>query len=237
MLAVVVDDHDMGVTHVIRGDDHLNNAFRQLAIIRAHGLARAGLRPRAADPRRRTAPSCRKRHGALGVDSYRDELGYPARGGVQLSAPARLGPWRRRDHQPRAGDRMVRPRPCRQVAVALRLQEAREPQRPLHPRGRRRAAGRAGRAACSGRTPTADLLVRAMPELKARAQTLHQLAEGARFLFAKRPLDIDERRRGAAHRRGARAAPLGASRRLPRSPNGTMKRSKPLSARWPRRRA
>jgi len=37
MLAVVVDDHDMGVTHVIRGDDHLNNAFRQLAIIRAMG--------------------------------------------------------------------------------------------------------------------------------------------------------------------------------------------------------
>ena len=34
MLAVVVDDHDMGVTHVVRGDDHLNNAFRQLAIIR-----------------------------------------------------------------------------------------------------------------------------------------------------------------------------------------------------------
>ncbi len=37
MLAVVVDDHDMGVTHIIRGDDHLNNAFRQLAIIRAMG--------------------------------------------------------------------------------------------------------------------------------------------------------------------------------------------------------
>ena len=37
MLAVVVDDHDMGVTHVIRGDDHLNNAFRQIAIIRAMG--------------------------------------------------------------------------------------------------------------------------------------------------------------------------------------------------------
>src|SRR5207253_1527506 len=37
MLAVVVDDHDMGVTHVIRGDDHLNNAFRQLVIVRAMG--------------------------------------------------------------------------------------------------------------------------------------------------------------------------------------------------------
>jgi glutamyl-tRNA synthetase len=37
MLAVVVDDHDMGVTHVIRGDDHLNNAFRQLVIVKAMG--------------------------------------------------------------------------------------------------------------------------------------------------------------------------------------------------------
>src|SRR3546814_4459886 len=37
MLSVVVDDHDMGITHVIRGDDHLNNAFRQLALIRAMG--------------------------------------------------------------------------------------------------------------------------------------------------------------------------------------------------------
>jgi len=74
MLAVVVDDHDMGVTHVIRGDDHLNNAFRQLALIRAlewaepiyahipliHGTDGAKLS---------------KRHGALGVDAYRDELG------------------------------------------------------------------------------------------------------------------------------------------------------------------
>jgi glutamyl-tRNA synthetase len=74
MLAVVVDDHDMGVTHVIRGDDHLNNAFRQLEIIRAmewpepvyahvpliHGPDGAKLS---------------KRHGALGVDAYRDELG------------------------------------------------------------------------------------------------------------------------------------------------------------------
>ena len=39
MLAVVVDDHDMGVTHVIRGDDHLNNAFRQLQIYQGDGLA------------------------------------------------------------------------------------------------------------------------------------------------------------------------------------------------------
>ena len=77
MLAVVVDDHDMDVTHVIRGDDHLNNAFRQLQIIKAmdwpmpvyahipliHGPDGAKLS---------------KRHGALGVDAYRDMGFLPA---------------------------------------------------------------------------------------------------------------------------------------------------------------
>ncbi|MDQ7072231.1 MAG: glutamate--tRNA ligase [Rhodobacterales bacterium] len=78
MLAVVVDDHDMGVTHVIRGDDHLNNAARQMMIYTAmdwpvptyahipliHG----------ADGKKLS-----KRHGALGVDEYQ-KLGYPAAG-------------------------------------------------------------------------------------------------------------------------------------------------------------
>jgi glutamyl-tRNA synthetase len=77
MLAVVVDDQDMAVTHVIRGDDHLNNAFRQLQIIKAmdwpepvyahipliHGHDGAKLS---------------KRHGALGVDAYRDMGFLPA---------------------------------------------------------------------------------------------------------------------------------------------------------------
>ena len=71
MLAVVVDDYDMGITHVIRGDDHLNNTFRQIQVFNAmdwtlpvfahipliHGADGAKLS---------------KRHGALGVDAYRD---------------------------------------------------------------------------------------------------------------------------------------------------------------------
>ena len=74
MLAVVVDDHDMGVTHVIRGDDHLNNAFRQLAIIRAMGWPEPTYAhvPLIHGP---DGAKLRKRHGALGVDAYRDELG------------------------------------------------------------------------------------------------------------------------------------------------------------------
>ncbi|MGB1952817.1 MAG: glutamate--tRNA ligase [Candidatus Puniceispirillum sp.] len=76
MLAVVVDDHDMGITHVIRGDDHLNNAFRQYMVYQGmgwdvpvfahipliHGIDGAKLS---------------KRHGALGVDAYRD-MGFLA---------------------------------------------------------------------------------------------------------------------------------------------------------------
>ncbi len=53
MLAVVVDDHDMGVTHVIRGDDHLNNAARQTMVYHAMGWDGAGLGAYPADPRPR----------------------------------------------------------------------------------------------------------------------------------------------------------------------------------------
>jgi glutamyl-tRNA synthetase len=79
MLAVVVDDHDMGVTHVIRGDDHLNNAFRQLPIYRAMDAIEGGwpdpdLRAYPADLQRRTVPNCRSAR-TRGVDVYRDEMG------------------------------------------------------------------------------------------------------------------------------------------------------------------
>jgi glutamyl-tRNA synthetase len=71
MLAVVVDDQDMGVTHVIRGDDHLNNAFRQLQIIRAMGWPEPVYAhiPLIHGP---DGAKLSKRHGALGVDAYRD---------------------------------------------------------------------------------------------------------------------------------------------------------------------
>ncbi|HLY06508.1 MAG TPA: glutamate--tRNA ligase [Rhizomicrobium sp.] len=74
MLAVVVDDHDMGVTHVIRGDDHLNNAARQLQIIEAMGWPRPvyGHVPLIHGP---DGTKLSKRHGALAVEAYRD-MGY-----------------------------------------------------------------------------------------------------------------------------------------------------------------
>ncbi|HAT36075.1 MAG TPA: glutamate--tRNA ligase [Rhodospirillaceae bacterium] len=74
MHSVVVDDHDMGITHVIRGDDHLNNAFRQFHLYKAFGweppefahipLIHGG-----------DGQKLSKRHGALGVEAYR-EMGY-----------------------------------------------------------------------------------------------------------------------------------------------------------------
>ena len=150
MLAVVVDDHDMGVTHVIRGDDHLTNAARQTLIYRAmdwempifahipliHGADGAKLS---------------KRHGALGIEAYRD-MGYLRRGDAQLPRAARLEPRQRRVLHHRAGDRLVRPQPSRQGAGPLRLRQAREPLRPAHPRRRRRGAARRDRGlSCSAK--------------------------------------------------------------------------------------
>ena len=77
MLAVVVDDHDMGVTHVIRGDDHLINAARQKQIYDALGWAVPNMShiPLIHGP---DGSKLSKRHGALGVDAYRAMGYFPA---------------------------------------------------------------------------------------------------------------------------------------------------------------
>jgi len=191
MLAVVVDDHDMGVTHVIRGDDHLNNAFRQLAIIRAMGF----LEPVYAHVPLIHGPDgakLSKRHGALGVDSYRDELGMLPE--AVANYLLRLG-WGHGDDEIISRDQAidwfdldhVGKSPSRFDFKKLEnlnghyLREADD---------ERLAALVAPRLGLdSARTA---LLVRAMPELKARAHTVNQLAEGAHFLFASRPLALDE---------------------------------------------
>ncbi len=74
MLAVVVDDHDMGVTHIIRGDDHLTNAARQTQIYNALGWSVPSMShiPLIHGP---DGAKLSKRHGALGVDAYRS-MGY-----------------------------------------------------------------------------------------------------------------------------------------------------------------
>jgi glutamyl-tRNA synthetase len=190
MLAVVVDDHDMGVTHVIRGDDHLNNAFRQLAIIRAMGWPEPTYAhvPLIHGP---DGAKLSKRHGALGVDAYRDELGLlPEAVGNYL---LRLG-WGHGDDEIISRDQAVEwfdldhvgKSPSRFDFKKLENLNAHYIREADNERLADLVAGRLG---ISGEEKA--LLVKAMPELKTRANTLLQLAEGAHFLFAKRPLDID----------------------------------------------
>jgi glutamyl-tRNA synthetase len=191
MLAVVVDDHDMGVTHVIRGDDHLNNAFRQLAIIRAmewpeptyahvpliHGPDGAKLS---------------KRHGALGVDAYRDQLGMLPE--AVSNYLLRLG-WGHGDDEIISRDQAidwfgldhVGKSPSRFDFKKLENLNGHYMREADDSRLADLIAPRLGLD-----EPKKAMLVKAMPELKARAHDLNQLADGARFLFAERPLELDE---------------------------------------------
>jgi glutamyl-tRNA synthetase len=191
MLAVVVDDHDMGVTHVIRGDDHLNNAFRQLAIVRSMGWPEPTYAhvPLIHGP---DGAKLSKRHGAMGVDAYRDELGMLPEAVVNYLL--RLG-WGHGD------DEII----SRQQAIEwFDLHHVGKSPSRFDFRKLENLNGHYIREADDKRL--ADLvnpklgltddqklqLVEAMPELKRRANTLIQLAEGASFLFARRPLEFDE---------------------------------------------
>ena len=91
--AVVVDDHDMAITHVIRGDDHLTNTFRQVQIFHAMGWETPNFRAYSADPRRRRSETVQAARRGLRAGIRR--AGVSARGGVQLPAPPGLGAWRR----------------------------------------------------------------------------------------------------------------------------------------------
>jgi glutamyl-tRNA synthetase len=191
MLAVVVDDHDMGVTHVIRGDDHLNNAFRQLAIIRAMGWP---------EPTYAHVPlihgqdgaKLSKRHGAMGVDAYRDELGLlPEAVNNYL---LRLG-WGHGDDEIISRDQAIEwfsldhvgKSPSRFDFKKLENLNGHYIRDADDQRLTELVAARLGIS-----DQQKDVLLEAMPELKARASTLNQLADGARFLFATRPLEMDE---------------------------------------------
>ena len=190
MLAVVVDDHDMGVTHVIRGDDHLNNAFRQLAIIRAmdfHEPVYAHV-PLIHGP---DGAKLSKRHGALGVDAYRDELGmlpeavsnYLLRlgwghGDDEIISREQAIEWFDLDHVGKSPSRFDFKK--LENLNGHYIREADDS---------RLADLVAPKIGISGKQK--ELLVRAMPELKARAHDLNQLADGAHFLFVSRPIDMD----------------------------------------------
>jgi glutamyl-tRNA synthetase len=189
MLAVVVDDHDMGVTHVIRGDDHLNNAFRQLCIIRAMGWP---VPVYAHVPLIHGSDGAKlsKRHGALGVDSYRDELGVLPE--ALFNYLLRLG-WGHGDDEIISREQAVEwfdiahvgKSPSRfDLAKLLNLNG-----HYLREADDERLAGLV--ASKLDGASDLDLLTRAMPVLKVRAKDVNELAAGAAFLFAKRPLTIE----------------------------------------------
>ena len=192
-LSVVVDDHDMGITHVIRGDDHLTNMFRQFHIYKAmdwklphfahipliHGADGAKLS---------------KRHGALGVEAYRD-MGYVpealcnyllrlgwSHGDAEIISRSEAIQWFDLDHVGKSparfdfakltnlnGHYMREAEDENLVALLLPFLEAND--------------------GLSVDSEARDLLKRGMPGLKDRAKTMLELAEACLFYIAPQPLD------------------------------------------------
>jgi len=189
MLAVVVDDHDMGVTHVIRGDDHLNNAFRQLAIIRAMGWPEP-IYAHVPLIHGQDGAKLSKRHGALGVDNYRDELGILPE--ALFNYLLRLG-WGHGDDEIISREQAVEWFDIGHVGKSPSRFDLKKLEN-LNGHYIREADDDrlAGLVAPKLGLDTGgrDLLLRAMPELKARAHSLHQLGDGAGFLFSERPLTL-----------------------------------------------
>jgi glutamyl-tRNA synthetase len=191
MLAVVVDDHDMGVTHVIRGDDHLNNAFRQLAIIRAMGWPEPVYAhvPLIHGP---DGAKLSKRHGALGVDAYRDELGLLPE--AVSNYLLRLG-WGHGDDEIISREQAIEWFDLAHVGKSPSRFDFKRLEN-LNGHYMREADDERLADLVAPKLGLDDaqkvLLRRALPELKARAHDLNQLAEGARFLFAERPVVPDE---------------------------------------------
>jgi glutamyl-tRNA synthetase len=202
MLAVVVDDHDMGVTHIIRGDDHLTNAARQSQIYDALGWKVPVMAhiPLIHGP---DGSKLSKRHGALGVDAYR-ALGYLPE--ALRNYLVRLG-WSHGDQEifstqemielfdlPQIGRSAARfdfvkleslnGHYMRQSDDAALLSEL-EKALPYIPGG----AELAGKL---DETLRRKLLM-AMAGLKERAKTLVELLDHSRFLWADRPLPMEER--------------------------------------------
>lgn len=197
MLSVIVDDYDMGVTHVIRGDDHLTNAARQAQLLDALGWPRPVYAhiPLIHGP---DGAKLSKRHGALGVEAYRD-MGYLPE--TLRNYLLRLG-WGHGDDEIISTEQAIEwfgleavgRSPSRFDFAKLenlnghyirassdeRLMEATLPflEQKL------------------GRSLTPDqrqLLVRAMPGLKVRAKTVVELADSALFYFLERPLSLTEK--------------------------------------------
>jgi glutamyl-tRNA synthetase len=204
MLAVVVDDHDMGVTHVIRGDDHLTNAARQTQIYEALGWDVPHM---AHIPLIHGADGAKlsKRHGALGVDAYRS-LGYLPQ--ALRNYLVRLG-WSHGDQEIFSTDEMIQAFDLKSIGRSpARFDFAKLEN--LNGHYMRESADGDLLAAIDEvipelgpprgigprlEEPLRGKLLAAMPGLKERAKTLVELLDSAYYLYAKRPLILDDKAR------------------------------------------
>lgn len=181
MLSVVVDDHDMGITHVIRGDDHLVNAFRQYHLFKAAGwsVPQFAHIPLIHGP---DGAKLSKRHGALGVEQYRDQgylpetiknyllrLGW-SHGDDEIISEQQAIEWFDLDAVGRSASRMDFDRLRNLNAHYLRQADP-----AMLANIVAQAHGVADEPAL------VDRLKRAMPGLTQRAEIIPELIEGARF--------------------------------------------------------
>ena len=199
MLAVVVDDHDMGITHVIRGDDHLNNAARQMLVYTAMGwdVPVWAHIPLIHGP---DGKKLSKRHGALGVEEYQ-LMGYPA--AAMRNYLARLG-WSHGDDEFFTDSQAqewfdltgIGKSPARLDFKKLdhltaQHMSAAENAALLHELQAYRAA--------KGADPMPDArsaaLLQAMPLVKEKAKGFEQLLDKATFILSDRPWSRMRKRR------------------------------------------
>jgi glutamyl-tRNA synthetase len=200
--AVVVDDHDMGVTHVIRGVDHLTNAARQVQIYKAMGWEVPVFAhvPLIHGP---DGAKLSKRHGALGIEAYRAMGFLPAglrnylvrlgwsHGDAEIFSTEQAIAWFDIDDINKSPGRLdfakladVNSHYIRQASDEELIRRVRELLTEL-PNG----------MALAAKIETAgwDRLAKALPSLKERAKTLNDLVAGAGYLLATRPLQVDEK--------------------------------------------
>ena len=196
-LSVVVDDHDMAITHVIRGDDHFNNAFRQAHIYRALGwdVPEFAHVPLIHGP---DGAKLSKRHGALGVDAYRDmgylpealrnyllRLGW-SHGDDEIVSTAQAIEWFDLDAVGRSPARFDFAKLDNLNAHYIRATNDAMLATLVAPLIETNLGHKLGE-------PERARLQTAMPGLKARAKTLVELAAIAHFYVAPRPIPIDDK--------------------------------------------
>ncbi|TKT79388.1 glutamate--tRNA ligase [Aquamicrobium sp. LC103] len=202
MHAVVVDDHDMGITHIIRGDDHLTNAARQTIIYDAMGWQVPVMAhiPLIHGP---DGAKLSKRHGALGAEAYR-AMGYLPE--ALRNYLARLG-WSHGNDEVMSTEDMIGWFEIEDVnkgAARFDFQKL-EALNGVYMRqtGDQELLDRflvtlpyledPGAIPREPDEHAKAQLLAAIPGLKERAKTLVELADGAQFLFASRPLQLDEK--------------------------------------------